>query len=210
MKSSAFTLIELIIVIVVASILTVIMIPRLERDGLREATIQIVRHIQYTQHLAMHSDMYDSSDSNWYRKYWKIAFRTSRNCYTVYSDTDKDFLNDANESAIDSLTKVRLYADNNCNSNSLNNDALLLEHSYSIDTITLTTPMGTTPHATDCNTNTKKYLAFDNLGRPHTSVSTTMLGIMENDCLITLTSGTRSSVVSVSAETGYVTLLSIN
>jgi len=210
MKSTAFTLIELIIVIIIVGILAVVMIPRLERDALREASHQVVRHIQYTQHIAMNSDLYDASDSNWYRKYWKIAFRTSKNCYSVYSDTDKDFLNDANESAIDPLTKVRLYADNNCNENSLNNDSLLLQKSYGIDMITLTIPVGSTPHTNDCDTNVKKYLAFDHLGRPHTSVTNAVMGIMKNDCLITLTSGTRKAIIRISAETGYVKLLSLN
>jgi len=210
MKSTAFTLIELIIVIVVAGILATIMIPRLERDSLREAANQVVRHIQYTQHLAMNSDMYNASDINWPNMYWKIAFRTSKNCYTIYSDTDKDFLNDATESAIDPLTKVRLYASNNCNVSSLNNDALLLEKSYSIDTITLTIPVGATSHINDCNTNTKMYLAFDNLGRPHTNVSSPTGGITKNDCLITLKAGIHTAIIKVTAETGYVKIESIN
>ena len=210
MKSTAFTLIELIIVIVIAGILAAVMIPHLERDSLREAVNQTIRHIQYTQHLAMNSDMFDANDMNWSRKYWKVAFRTSKNCYSIYSDRDKDFLNDANESAIDPLTKVRLYADNNCNDSSLNNNALLLQKNYGVDTITLTIPTGSTPHTNDCNTNTKKYIAFDNLGRPHTSVTTAVSGIMKNDCLVTLFSGTRSAIVRVSAETGYVKLLSLN
>ena len=210
MKSTAFTLIELIIVIVVASMLAAVMIPRLERDNLRGASNQIIRHIQYTQHLAMNSDMFDANDIKWPLKYWKVAFRTSKNCYTIYSDSDEDFLNDANESAIDPLSKVRLYADNNCNENSLNNDSLLLQKSYGIDMITLTIPVGSTPHTNDCDTNVKKYLAFDHLGRPHTSVTNAVMGIMKNDCLITLTSGTRKAIIRISAETGYVKLLSLN
>ena len=210
MKSSAFTMIELIIVMVVAGILAAVMIPRMERDSLRMAANQVVRHIQYTQHLAMVNDVYDANDVNWSRKYWKIAFRTAQNCYTVYSDTDKDYLNDAEESAIDPMTKVRLYADNNCQDNSLNNDALLLEDSYGIDSITLGIPTGLTSNSADCNTNTKKYIAFDNLGRPHTNVTNAISGIVKNPCLITLTSGTRSAVIRVTPQTGYVKLESIN
>jgi len=210
MNSPAFTLFELLIVIIIASILAVVMIPHLERNNLREATKQVVRHIQYTQHLAMNSDMYNAYEINWSQKYWKIAFRTSKNCYSIYSDTDKDFLNDATESAIDPLTKVRLYAGNNCNVSSLNNHALLLEKSYGIDTITLTIPLGATAHVNDCNTNTKMYLAFDNLGRPHTSVSSPTGGIIKNDCLITLKSGIHTAIIKVTAETGYVKIDSIN
>ncbi|MEN8147885.1 MAG: type II secretion system protein [Campylobacterota bacterium] len=80
MKKSAFTLLELIIVIVVAGILAAIMIPRLERDNLREAANQVVRHIQYTQHLAMMNDVYDDGDPNWYQNRWSINL-----CSTDYA-----------------------------------------------------------------------------------------------------------------------------
>ncbi|MGB5964879.1 MAG: type II secretion system protein [Sulfurimonadaceae bacterium] len=77
MKHFAFTMLELIIVIIVAGILAAVMIPRLERDNLRMAANQVVRHIQYTQHLSMVNDVYDADDVNWSRRYWKIAFRTA-------------------------------------------------------------------------------------------------------------------------------------
>ncbi|WP_300367295.1 prepilin-type N-terminal cleavage/methylation domain-containing protein, partial [Hydrogenimonas sp.] len=50
---NAFTMLELIIVIVVVGILSAIMIPRFSDDKLREAADQIMSHIRYTQHLAM-------------------------------------------------------------------------------------------------------------------------------------------------------------
>ena len=80
LKKSGFTLIELIIVIIVAGILAAVMIPRLERDNLREAANQVVRHIQYTQHLAMMNDVYDASDTDWREKRWAIDL-----CSTAYS-----------------------------------------------------------------------------------------------------------------------------
>ena len=80
LKKSGFTLIELIIVIVVAGILAAVMIPRLERDGLREAANQVVRHIQYTQHLAMMNDVYDAGNANWYQNRWSINL-----CSTDYA-----------------------------------------------------------------------------------------------------------------------------
>lgn len=78
-KKSGFTMIELIIVIVVAGILAAVMIPRLERDNLREAANQVVRHIQYTQHLAMMNDVYDAGNTNWYQNRWSINL-----CSTAY------------------------------------------------------------------------------------------------------------------------------
>ena len=73
----AFTLIEIVFVIVIIGILAVVIIPRTERDPLREAAIQIVSDIRYTQHLAMIDDKYDSTDSNWYRNRWQLLFGKS-------------------------------------------------------------------------------------------------------------------------------------
>lgn len=89
-------MLELIIVIVVAGILAAVMIPRLERDNLREAAEQVVRHIQYTQHLAMVDDVYNDANPNWYQNRWSINL-----CSTAYT------LERANgsEVAIDTLTQ---------------------------------------------------------------------------------------------------------
>jgi len=89
-------LLELIIVIVVAGILAAVMIPRLERDNLREAANQVVRHIQYTQHLAMMNDVYDAGNPNWYQNRWSINL-----CSTDYAVERSN----ASETAIDQLTQ---------------------------------------------------------------------------------------------------------
>ncbi|MCJ7766548.1 MAG: type II secretion system GspH family protein [Thiovulaceae bacterium] len=96
MKKSAFTMIELIIVIVVAGILAAVMIPRLERDSLREAANQLVRHIQYTQHLAMVDDVYDAGDTSWYQNRWSINL-----CSTAYAVERAN----GSATAVDTLTQ---------------------------------------------------------------------------------------------------------
>ena len=87
-------MIELIIVIVVAGILAAVMIPRLERDPTREAANEVVRHIQYAQHLAMVDDVYDAGNGTWYANRWKI----------VFNGTDYN-VNSGLEEATDPLTK---------------------------------------------------------------------------------------------------------
>ena len=89
-------MIELIIVIVIAGILAAVMIPRLERDNLREAANQVVRHIQYTQHLAMVDDVYDASNSSWYQDRWSINL-----CSTNYAVERAN----GSETAVDTLTQ---------------------------------------------------------------------------------------------------------
>lgn len=64
----AFTMIELIMIMVVVGILSIAIIPRIDRDTLLEATNQIVSHIRYTQHLAMMDNKYNPKDPNWYKK----------------------------------------------------------------------------------------------------------------------------------------------
>lgn len=78
MKKRAFTMIELIFVIVVVGILAAIMIPKLNRNASREAANQILIHIRYTQHLAMQDDKYENFISNqpkpWFKTRWGITF----------------------------------------------------------------------------------------------------------------------------------------
>ena len=78
MKKRAFTMIELIFVIVVVGILAAIMIPKLNRNASREAANQIITHIRYTQHLAMQDDKYENFISNqskpWFKLRWGITF----------------------------------------------------------------------------------------------------------------------------------------
>ena len=76
MKKRAFTMIELIFVIVVVGILAAIMIPKLNRNASREAANQILTHIRYTQHLAMQDDKYLQSvdEKLWFKMRWGITF----------------------------------------------------------------------------------------------------------------------------------------
>ena len=81
MKKRAFTMIELVLVIVVVGILAAIMIPKLNRNASREAANQILTHIRYTQHLAMQDDKYVNFVSDnpvrWFRMRWGVAFNNT-------------------------------------------------------------------------------------------------------------------------------------
>ncbi|MGB5964883.1 MAG: type II secretion system protein [Sulfurimonadaceae bacterium] len=197
MKSNAFTMFELIIVIVVAGILAAVMIPRLERDNLQIATNQVIRHIQYTQHLAMVDDVYDDSNATWYKAMWRISFR-SNNCYLVSSNTDLNTNYDRNESAQDPLTKSLLYSNTSCTQDSTDNSAMFLSDQYGIDGIEFTNSCGS-----------NRYIAFDYLGRPHKTL-TSVNDLVGSECKITLHSGSRKGIISILPETGYVKVFSID
>ena len=68
----AFTLLELVFVLVVIGILAAFMIPSTRTNPAVDAAIQLESHIRYTQHLAMIDDKFDANNTRWYRNLWKI------------------------------------------------------------------------------------------------------------------------------------------
>ena len=82
----AFTLVELIFVVVVIGILAFALWPTKQPTQALEAARQIVAHIRYTQHLALNDDKFathtyiatDGTKKNiaidWYKRLWRITF----------------------------------------------------------------------------------------------------------------------------------------
>ncbi len=87
----AFTLFELVLVVIVVGILSVAIVPRLHDNDLQKAAAQILFHLRYTRHLALMDNRFDPKDSTWYKTRWQLLFA---NCggdkdtcaYTVFSD----------------------------------------------------------------------------------------------------------------------------
>ena len=192
MKKNAFTIIELVIVIVMVSILVITIVPKIERDPLREAVTQIKRHIAFTQHMAMVDDIYDASKPMWFRAMWRISFR-SKNCYVVSSNIDLDTNYDREESVMDPMTKTLLYSNNKCKIESTDNSHMFLSDKYGIEKIEF---------SESCGAN--RFIAFDNLGRPHKTLIK-LDDYIKSDCIITLTADSRKAAVIITPETGYVT-----
>lgn len=77
----AFTLVELIFVVVVIGILAFSLWPKKQPIQALAAARQIVAHIRYTQHLALnddkfatHTDGTSSIAKDWYKRLWRITF----------------------------------------------------------------------------------------------------------------------------------------
>ncbi len=103
----AFTMLELVFVIVVIGILSYMVASNFSRNSLQEAADQIVSHIRYTQHLAMVDDKFipqpelskeaslaarTQEAQDWYKGRWNIFFSTSANntiSYSVMADSTK-------------------------------------------------------------------------------------------------------------------------
>ncbi|QOP44060.1 type II secretion system protein [Sulfurimonas sediminis] len=85
----AFTLLELVFVVVMIGILAAVIIPKTRSNPLQEAAIQLVSHIRYTQHLATIGDKFDRNEPYWFRQKWQLAFSTAAgtNSYMIFSDS---------------------------------------------------------------------------------------------------------------------------
>lgn len=104
----AFTLVELIFVVVVIGILAFSLWPKKQPIQALAAARQIVAHIRYTQHLALNDDKFathtdtggtDSIAKDWYKRLWRITFSNltaDKDCkiggwrYAVYQNISKD------------------------------------------------------------------------------------------------------------------------
>ncbi|MDP3265684.1 MAG: prepilin-type N-terminal cleavage/methylation domain-containing protein [Sulfuricurvum sp.] len=108
MKRFAFTLLELVFVLIVIGILAVLAMPNFRGHPLQDAAQQVADHIRYTQHLAMIDDKYDPSDTTWWQTRWQLTIAGTS--YDLYSDRDKDGALTAGEAAVDPLTKTPIAA----------------------------------------------------------------------------------------------------
>lgn len=82
----AFSMLELVFVLVVIGILAAIMLPQMQSNHARESAIQLVSHIRYAQHLAMVDDKFDATDATWFRDRWQITF--NGNQYSIVNDNN--------------------------------------------------------------------------------------------------------------------------
>jgi len=210
----AFTLLELVFVIVIIAIIAATMIPDVQRNSLREAAVQVVSHIRYTQHLAMVDDKFDASDSNWYKKRWQIAFHNGADTnnkwsYSIFSDSSGSSTGspDPTEIAVNPFnTSKRLTGGANGTSliHTGDSDAtpkMNLGEKYDVENVTF---------SSGCSFHRSKKIAFDHLGRPlkgafenYTSAYPSSSRLIQATCSITLSDAQGSVSISIEPETGY-------
>ncbi|WP_373033498.1 Tfp pilus assembly protein FimT/FimU [Sulfurovum sp.] len=200
MKRSAFTMIELVFVIVVLGILAALAMPRLDRDLKQEAADNILSSIRYTQHLALTDNKHKFDRTDWQSALWQIRFSQSGSDWSYSVATNMDYINnlDQAEAAIDPSNGQLMHS-------SATNPSpnILLTKKYGINTITFNGCAGQ-------SASTAKHIAFDNLGRPHRGVTQGATNdyatyINNNDCQITFASPVFDSnlVIEIKKETGY-------
>jgi len=217
----AFTMIELVFVIVIIGILTAVILPNTKTNPVKEAAIQLVSHIRYTQHLAMIDDKFNINDSNWYKKRWQIVFTkgsmaNKKYAYTIYSDAAGGNTGDPNISEIAKnpenreqlLTGGATGGEPELGYNDpdfLGMKKLNLGMSYGITNVIF---------SSSCSVGNSERLAFDHVGRPLKGKLGSSLGggnaqayendnLIQTDCLITLTDDDINVIIKVVHETGY-------
>lgn len=203
MKRFAFTMLELVFVIIVIGILAVLALPNFTTNPLQLAADQVANHIRYTQHLAMVDDKFDANDSRWYIENWQMEFKRVNSplsiYYEIFSDIDHNGNSDTispEETAKDPLTKE--YLDGS-------NEITDLAKTFGITSVVF---------SNNCHVGSGiGQLAFDSIGRPYYYLesanppATNMYQyLLTSDCNITLNHPDGNATITVAPETGYVSV----
>lgn len=225
MKKRAFTMIELVFVIVVVGILAAIMIPKLNRNASREAANQILTHIRYTQHLAMQDDKYENFVSDnpvrWFRMRWGITFnKTSlQECsidepgvnswkYSVFFDKSlSGNINSENEVANDIYKSGKLLSGG---WSGISTDACKKINKE----LNLGKRFGVASVDFKDGCNGMQTIIFDEMGRPMRVASTTSGGakrpydrLLKKDCKITITDKRgNQTTITIEKESGFASI----
>jgi prepilin-type N-terminal cleavage/methylation domain-containing protein len=219
----AFTMMELIFVIVVIGILAAVVIPRTGTNKLREAALQVVSHIRYTQHLAMVDDKFDANkvdsagDIKWFKERWQIMFANTAGSgdtwsYMIFSDSlgDSTGTPDVNEHAVNPLDSSKFLTGGYSAGNIAYDDSRATKEfnigrKYGITNVLF---------SNSCSVSGTTRIAFDHLGRPlrgafqsYGSAYPAANRLITSQCTVTLTDGSDSIVIAIEPETGYAHIL---
>ncbi len=205
MKRYAFTMLELVFVIIVIGILAVLAMPDFRTNPLQQAAEQVASHIRYTQHLAMSDDKFDSNDPTWWEKRWQIRFpHTTINgvvvyYYEVFRDENKAGNSNINEEAVDPLTNQTIGDGLNAVAAIPDKSLVNLTKKFGIELVGGTCVIG----------GAYPTIAFDNLGRPYLDAYTGLYSnaIPTGGCTVELQHVTEgNATITIRPETGYVSV----
>ena len=210
-QQNAFTMIELVLAIIVLGILASMAIPRLERDTRQEAKSTIVSALRYTKNLALSDDKTDPRDLNWQKELWQLRFaRSSTNnwFFTISSDNNHGGNVDKTETFVDPLSGKYMYhlAGDSTLDETDESPNIFLTKRFGVDSIVF---------SGDANCATKQHIAFDNLGRPHSSLgvaTTTHLfsSYLQTNCniIVGFSDPDISDInITIQAETGHISAI---
>ncbi len=197
----AFTMIELVFVIVVMGIIAAVALPRFASDNVQEAMDQILSDIRYTQHLALVDNVINPTNASWQSAFWSIQFENttggapSKWAYTIGSDSDMVGNFNKTEAAIDPRDGRPIFS-SVAEGDTTVSPKVFISKKFGITNVAFT---GGCVNA--------QYVGFDNFGRPHQghlgSGSPDYSSIMTSDCTITFTFPSGAKQIQINKETGY-------
>jgi prepilin-type N-terminal cleavage/methylation domain-containing protein len=207
----AFTMIELVLVIVVLGILAALAMPRIDRDLKQEAADTILSNIRYAQHLALIDYKHMFNNAKWQQRFWHIVFgtcSTSDNTYFFMLGSDDNMGDSDNtyfaedEAAIDPQTEKPLFWTNGqaCSDSSVTSSSapqIFISRKYGVKSISSSGSCANALH-----------IGFDHLGRPHhgfgTSSQPNYSTVIHQACTFSFTMSDDSTFsISIQPETGY-------
>lgn len=224
-RRTAFTMLELIMVIVVLGILASLALPRMERDTRQEAADNIISAIRYTQHMALMDNVNYNTRKTWHRRFWRFE---KQGCsdngifYSIGSDKNRQGNIDVNrgEAAMEPSSGMIIMGQNNqpCESDIQGQFFTIpgVGQVQSSPNIFLTKKYGILEDDATmfgaCSTEgaNSRYIGFDYLGRPHrgfaNSTKPDYSTLMPTDCNLTFTfeDGSNPLIITIEAETGRV------
>jgi len=216
MLKRAFTIIELVFVIVVLSILASVAIPRLNRDYREEVANSIISSLMYTKHMALIDNVTNPLDNRWQRAFWRFGIQSCSDdgiFYYIASDKNYGGNINGNESVIDpSNGKIMMGSNTKPCKNTINNNAsknIFLTKNYGITDEMISfnncKPIG--------NSNTQaKHIGFDYFGRLHRgfsrSNSPNFSSRVHSDCQIKISfpNDLDDIIITIQSNTGHISV----
>jgi len=168
-KRMAFSMIELVMVIVVIGILASVFIPNLNKNIRQEAIDSIISDMVYTQQLALLDNKHNINDIKWQMTYWKwrytLCSKTNKVFYSVSSDMNEKGNVNRKESAIDAYNGKYLYQSNyfckdGATSSEDDSPRVIISERFGIKSIL---------NGGSCEREVQS-IAFDSFGRPHRGI----------------------------------------
>lgn len=226
----AFTMIELVFVVVIIGIMSAVISPNFQRATVKEAANQIVSHIRYTQQLALNDNKFDTTDPIWYKKRWQILFANTAGsdnewAYTIYADASgatgypnkteiaKNPLDPTNKYLTGGYTTSSIAYKVGTSINPEVTKEMNLGHKYGIKNIGVN--IGVVFSGGCSSANGKIF--FDYIGRPmwgnpggtggltQKYTDSGVNRLIQIDCLITISNGniSQNETIVITPETGY-------
>ncbi|ARR00539.1 prepilin-type N-terminal cleavage/methylation domain-containing protein [Campylobacter porcelli] len=188
-KIKAFSILELIIVMIIIGIFISITTINFKNDELLRAVNQVAFHLRYTQYLALIDDKFNPDDKDWFKGRWQIYFiktidKKSVLHYAIFSDSGKySGSPDGYEVAKNPLNPTKVLAISHAGISSINpTDELDLMSKFNISNVEL---------LDGCSYYNSTRISFDNLGRPYKgnpkSSSNSTQNLITSTCKIRLT-----------------------